>query len=1253
MKKRIGAMILSIALALATMPVSVFAATEASGTCGEGVTWNLSDGTLTIAGTGAVTSAPWSAYKDDIRHIVIDMPAGTFTSTYGNYINISFSGYCNVSQVDFVQYPLQSLTGGDGKTYEGLKLSERMFGECIGLTNMVVPTQVTNLPQFAFIACENMESVTLPETLRSIGSHAFASCYAVQSIHIPSSTRKIGTNAFSACNSLTRIELPYGIEEISEGLFQYCHALQSVNIPASVNKIGKGAFWGCGVRSITIPGKVSSIGAEAFLNCGNLNSLTMNEGLEFIYVNAFKDCYQLTNITIPDSVQEIYAGAFNTGRDALHVGFQGETLPKIASSSFSSGATLRIPCLADGDYGVYGNYQLDLVHGAVVDNKCSVCGAAISNEGSGSTGEGEIPSGTLTYTLSTAKGQYLYYDIATGYITGYSAEQPLTDLVIPDTIEGYKVKGIKGRAFRNCSSLVSLETNAAYIGIRAFENCYNLKTIHLTGAEKIKSYAFSNCCNALESVTLPDTLTYMGYYAFQNCSMLKSISFPDGMQSIGTGALRWTNMQNLILPISCKLYGNTFGWNWISLDTLTLNCGSSDGILRRQNISPLGNIEVKNVVLGKGITEIAYRAFSGRDIYHVSLPLTLEKIANRAFDNCFNLESINLSNIKTIGVCSFESCWNLKTADLSSIQELKNYAFRECISLTGVTIGNQLQRIPDWAFGNCGALTTVTFAKDAALSDIGRFAFYCCISLDGIVLPDNVTNVAGYAFERCTALQNLTLPASLQTLGYAAFNRCESLEAVTLPNSVRDLAYGVFGNCTNLSQLNLNEGLESVGDAIISNTKIDSLTVPESVVSIADRAFTQCETLANLTLPISAEYSKEHDGWLVASNPNLVNIIFTPGTGEGVNFDMNTTKETPWYLNKENPGFRVQFTDGIKSIGEYAFAYNNFTAVDQLPASVERIGDYAFFRNKQLQSVKLREGLKKIGYQAFAECEPLTEAVLPASLTTIKSNSFMGDDDMVATVCKNSAALAYCQKYGIPYKLSGSDTIQLPDLPEAKEVGSLQVGKEIYAKSDTELLVPITLTSNPGITSLVLNLDYDHTALELTDVSPGDALSSGQWNLRNGNGALSTEALYWDNNSGDQNVNGSGMLAILHFALKENAKYGQEYSIKATTEGDNGGAFDSDGSAVQFVCKDGWVEVDDFVYGNVTADLENVIDMMDVAQLKWFISRNWALEEIQQKAGDVNRDGKINALDAMILERHIAKWSGYGKLPYVKQDRAV
>ena len=524
-------------------------------------------------------------------------------------------------------------------------------------------------------------------------------------------------------------------------------------------------------------------------------------------------------------------------------------------------------------------------------------------------------------------------------------------------------------------------------------------------------------------------------------------------------------------------------------------------------------------------------------------------------------------------------------------------------------------------------------------------------------IPDGVTSFGEYAFSRCYNLSEINIPSALSDVGDCAFNYCESIESISLPDSVRSLGYGAFGFCQNLTSINLNEGLTQIGSRAFSYTGIGNLSVPNSTTSIDPSFINNCHTLQTLSVPVSANY---RNTLLVGENGNLAynpihldapalpnsqlnHIIFTAGTGESPDYDTDIIKLTPWYVNRYNDNLKIQFNAGIKSIGEYMFSSSLIDSLD-LPSTIERIGDYAFYRNKHLKSVTMREGMTKIGYQAFGECENLTEAIMPSSLTTIRYNAFIGNDDLVMTVCKDSKAHEYAKKYGITYKLTGSDVIEVPDLPDAKDVGLLIVGKEMYGIGD-ELLVPIEMRTNPGIASLILDLNYDKEALELVGLISGDALSGGQW-ITGLEGAVSQDSIYWTNNLAMADEVGTGTLVTLKFRMKEGAEYGKEYQISVTCDYDNSGALDIQGHPVKFATTDGSLYVNDFVYGNISGDEDGDIDAMDVALLKWSLIKLVQLNEKQLQAADVNCDNRVNALDAMILERHVAKWDGYEKLPY-------
>ena len=59
-------------------------------------------------------------------------------------------------------------------------------------------------------------------------------------------------------------------------------------------------------------------------------------------------------------------------------------------------------------------------------------------------------------------------------------------------------------------------------------------------------------------------------------------------------------------------------------------------------------------------------------------------------------------------------------------------------------------------------------------------AFFNCLNLVSISLPNSLTSIGRDAFEYCRSLRHLTIPP-LVTIGYSAFDNCSSLSSVHLP----------------------------------------------------------------------------------------------------------------------------------------------------------------------------------------------------------------------------------------------------------------------------------------------------------------------------------------------------------------------------------------------------------------------------------------------------------------------------------------
>ena len=101
-------------------------------------------------------------------------------------------------------------------------------------------------------------------------------------------------------------------------------------------------------------------------------------------------------------------------------------------------------------------------------------------------------------------------------------------------------------------------------------------------------------------------------------------------------------------------------------------------------------------------------------------------------------------------------------------------------------------------------ITKVVITK--GVTSVGAGAFYCCMGLKTVVLPESLETIDFFAFSSCTALESITLPDSLKTIGQEAFENCTSLKSITIPSGVTEIGSGAFAYCTGLESINAAAG---------------------------------------------------------------------------------------------------------------------------------------------------------------------------------------------------------------------------------------------------------------------------------------------------------------------------------------------------------------------------------------------------------------------------------------------------------------
>ena len=104
-----------------------------------------------------------------------------------------------------------------------------------------IPEGTKIIEKGAYAGREDIARVVIPEDVVEIGDEAFIFCDQLVSVTLPSTLKKIGKSAFQECVNLEVITLPEGLEEIGFAAFCNCLSLRIESIPQGV-KIDELAF---------------------------------------------------------------------------------------------------------------------------------------------------------------------------------------------------------------------------------------------------------------------------------------------------------------------------------------------------------------------------------------------------------------------------------------------------------------------------------------------------------------------------------------------------------------------------------------------------------------------------------------------------------------------------------------------------------------------------------------------------------------------------------------------------------------------------------------------------------------------------------------------------------------------------------------------------------------------------------------------------------------------------------------------------
>ena len=524
----------------------------ASGTCGDNLTWALSEnGTLTISGTGEMfdyseaDDVPWDDYRYSMNAIVV----------HDGVTSIGTWAFFDCDGITSLVIPNSVDTIGSSA-----------ISCCGNLADLTIGSGVTNIGSHAFYDCSSLTSVTIPDSVLTIGHDAFSWCVNLVSVTIGNNVTTIGASAFHYCTALTSVVIPNSVTDMGEGVFYSCSSLASVTIGRNISSIGANMFYECAkLASIDIPDNIISIGDYAFMYCGNLTGVTIGDGVTSIGDSAFYECAKLASIVIPDNVISIGESAFWCCRSLISVTI-GNGVTSIGNNAFGCCEKLISVTIPDsvtsvGDAAFY--YCVSLTN-ATIGNGLSAISEGMFSSCNSLT---DVTMGDNVTSIGSSAFERCYaltgIELPNGLTSigsyAFAGCSQLPDMTIPST-----VVTIGGYAFQCCSGLTVLiiPDSVVSIGTEAFGWCSNLTTVTIgSGVTTIGEYAFAYCTSLTEVLFMGDAPS-IGDYAFDDVHV--TAYYPAN----GNG---WTSSV-------MKNYGGSI--TWVSYDTIICYKGhTSDSVV--------------------------------------------------------------------------------------------------------------------------------------------------------------------------------------------------------------------------------------------------------------------------------------------------------------------------------------------------------------------------------------------------------------------------------------------------------------------------------------------------------------------------------------------------------------------------------------------------------------------------------------------------------------------------------------------------
>lgn len=692
-----------------------------------------------------------------------------------------------------------------------------------------------------------------------------------QKYTVPSHIKSLWMEAFSRYTYIVDFEDDSLCEEL---------LVNSANANARI-----GISMGDGIMNFTIPAKVKSVPDFIFAGNKSLSIVKFQKGslCESIGEEAFTGT-SLRSIVIPAKVKKLKYGAFYECEDLKTVSFEDGSLCESIGEDVFDGCenieSVVIPA------------KVKVLQDGIFAERCNL------------------------RTVTFQKGSALTEIPAWAF---YECEE-LTNIELP---EG--VKSIGKSAFSDCDRLTGVEfpKSLKSIGDEAFSDCWELTSIKLPeGLTSIGKESFYGC-NKIESISLPESCTSIGEDSFDDCANLLTLSC---YASNFDAALRECSGAKDD-RLSVKVNGSIESGDEAESDFLA----SVKTTLEDADFYV--NLDLAELT---GLTKIPESAFDSNSLlYGISLPSSITEIGEKAFKDCYNLESLNCDT--KIAANAILSCTGDCAQNSALIVRIKGEAYDGFIADVNAAISdeNVCEIILD--------LSGVTGLKDDELSA------YEPNTTTSITVPESKTEFESGEYSKYFLLN---------TLNCYTNNAAAAIAACTGDCASKSESGYLTVKVSGDAQEGFIKEIMAVLDSGVDSPRTCDIFLDLSEVT----------KLTEFSLNSDNEVGGDDEKLVISDDENLSSLV-----GIKIPASVTSIGKGAFYCNKKLKYVIFAKDSQLNSIGDSAFACTGIKDIT-LPSSLETIDEGVFWKCDELETVTFESEskLKTIGEYAFADCDSLS-----------------------------------------------------------------------------------------------------------------------------------------------------------------------------------------------------------------------------------------------------------------------------------------